>query len=125
MSGNQRTGGGSIGRAGPSAIIPNGAGTIIRPVVCGPCGGCQTIQMGFMNANEDIHEFEDELEQERRELRDTVNEIDRKIGRTRDWLDPALFIRRHPFALMSAAVCLGFLIGTHLRLERLVWGRGN
>jgi hypothetical protein len=81
--------------------------------------------MGFMNANEDIHEFEDELEQERRELRDTVNEIDRKIGRTRDWLDPALFIRRHPFALMSAAVCLGFLIGTHLRLERLVWGRGN
>jgi hypothetical protein len=84
-----------------------------------------TTQIGLMNANEDIHELENELEQERRELRDTVNEIDRKIGRTRDWLDPALFIRRHPFALMSTAVCLGFLIGAHPRLERLVWGRGN
>jgi hypothetical protein len=68
-----------------------------------PRGGCQTIQIGFVNANEDIHELENELEQERRELRDTVNEIDRKIGRTRDWLDPALFIRRHPFALLILA----------------------
>lgn len=78
-----------------------------------------------MSANEDIHKLEDELEQERHELRDTVNQIDRKIGRARDWLDPAVIIRRHPFALMSAAVCLGFLAGTHLRLERLFWGRGN
>ena len=78
-----------------------------------------------MSANEDIHELENELELERHELRDTVDRIDRKINRTRDWLDPAHLIRRHPFALMSAAVCLGFLVGTHLRFERLVWGRGN
>jgi hypothetical protein len=78
-----------------------------------------------MGANEDIHELENELEQERYELRDTVNQIDQKLGRTREWLDPAHFIRRHPFALMSAAVCLGFLVGAHPRLERLVWGRGN
>jgi hypothetical protein len=108
---------------------PQPSSRMVRGQLSGPWyaarGGCETIQIGFMNANEDIHELENELEQERRELRGTVNEIDRKIGRTRDWLDPALFIRRHPFALMSAAVCLGFLIGTHLRLERLVWRRGN
>jgi ElaB/YqjD/DUF883 family membrane-anchored ribosome-binding protein len=78
-----------------------------------------------MSANEDIHKLEDELEQERHELQDTVSQIERKIGRTRDWLDPAHFVQRHPFALLSTAMCLGFLVGTHLRLERLVWGRGN
>jgi hypothetical protein len=78
-----------------------------------------------MSTSEDIHELENELEQERHELRDTVNQIDRKIGRARAWLDPTRFIRRHPFALMSAGVCLGFLAGTHLRFERLFWGRGN
>jgi hypothetical protein len=76
-----------------------------------------------MGANEDVDKLERELEQERHELRDTVDEIDQKLGRTRDWLGPAHFIRRHPVALLSAAVCLGFLVGTHLRLERLVWGQ--
>lgn len=76
-----------------------------------------------MSANEDVHKLENELEQERHDLRDTVDKIDRKIGPTRDWLDPAHFIRRRPFTLLSAAACLGFLVGTHLRLERLVWGR--
>jgi ElaB/YqjD/DUF883 family membrane-anchored ribosome-binding protein len=76
-----------------------------------------------MGANEDVHKLEHELEQERQQLRDTVDQIDQKLGRTRDWLDPAHFIRRHPFTLLSAAMCLGFLVGTHLRLERLVWGQ--
>jgi ElaB/YqjD/DUF883 family membrane-anchored ribosome-binding protein len=76
-----------------------------------------------MSADEDVRQLDQELEQERRELRDTVGQIERKIGRTRDWLVPAHFIKRHPFALLSAAVCLGFLIGTHLRLQRLVWGQ--
>ena len=78
-----------------------------------------------MSADEDVHKLEQELERERQELRDTVGQIEGKIGRTRDWLDPAHLIRRHPFALMSAAVCLGFLLGAHPRLERLIWGRGN
>lgn len=76
-----------------------------------------------MSADEDIHKLDQELDQERHELRDTVGQIERKIGRTQDWLDPAHFIKRHPFALLGAAVCLGFLVGTHLRLERLVWGQ--
>jgi hypothetical protein len=76
-----------------------------------------------MGANEDVHKLEHELEQERHDLRDTVYQIDQKLGRTRDWLDPANFIRRHPFPLLSAAACLGFLVGTHLRLERIVWGQ--
>jgi hypothetical protein len=76
-----------------------------------------------MSADEDVRKLDQELEQERRELRDTVGQIERKIGRTRDWLVPAHFIKRYPFALLSAAVCLGFLAGTHLRLERLVWGQ--
>jgi hypothetical protein len=125
MSGNRRTGGGSIGRAGSAAIKPNGCGDNYQARGMRPRDGCQTIQIGFMSANEDINKFENELEQERHELRDTVNQIDRKIRRARDWVDPARFVRRHPFALMSAAVCLGFLVGTHPRLERLVWGRGN
>jgi ElaB/YqjD/DUF883 family membrane-anchored ribosome-binding protein len=70
-----------------------------------------------MSANEDVHKLENELEQERHDLRDTVDEIDRKIGRTKDWLDPAHFIRRRPFTSLSAAACLGFLLGAHLRLE--------
>ena len=78
-----------------------------------------------MSADEDVHKLENELEQERDELRDTVDQIDRKIARTRDRLNPAHFIRQRPFALLGAAVCLGFLVGTHLRLERLVWDRGN
>lgn len=78
-----------------------------------------------MSAEGDVHELEQELEQERRELRDTVDQIERKIGRTRDWLNPVHFIQRHPFALLSAGVCFGFMVGTHLRLERLVWGKGN
>jgi hypothetical protein len=78
-----------------------------------------------MNADQNINNLENELEQERLELRDTVNQIDRKVAHTRDWLDPASFVRRHLFALTSAAVCLGFIVGTHLRLERLVWSRGE
>jgi hypothetical protein len=41
-----------------------------------------------MGANEDVHKLEHELEQERHELRDTVDQIDQKLGRTGDWLDP-------------------------------------
>ena len=78
-----------------------------------------------MSADEDVHVLESRLEQERHELRDTVDQIDRKIGRTLDWIDPANFIRRHPFALLSASVCLGFLVGTYLRLERLVSDKSN
>jgi len=114
-----------MGPARSAAIIRDG-GPIYQGVsVFGFVMGWQTIQIGFMSANEDIHELENELEQERHELRDTANQIDRKIGHTRDKLNPARFIRRHPFALVSTAVCLGFLLGAHPRLERLVWGRGN
>jgi hypothetical protein len=125
MSGNRRTDRGGIGRARSAAIIRDGGLVYQRVWVSGFVVGWQTIQIGLMSANEDIHELENELEQERHELRDTANQIDRKISRTRDWLNPDRFIRRHPFALMSAAVCLGFLLGAHPRLERLVWGRGN
>jgi hypothetical protein len=76
-----------------------------------------------MSTDEDVRKLEQELEGERQELRDTFGQIERKIGRTSAWLNPAHLIRRYPFALTSAAVCLGFLIGTHLRLERLVWGK--
>ena len=121
----ERAPGARIGWAGSAATIPNGGSQLSGRFGIWLRDGWQTIEIGFMNTNKDIHELENELEQERRELRDTVNQIDRKIGRARDQLDPARFVRRHPFALMSTALCLGFLVGAHPRLERLVWGRGN
>jgi hypothetical protein len=78
-----------------------------------------------MSADEDVHKLEHQLDEERHELWDTVDQIERKISRTREWLHPAHFIQRHPFVLLSGAVYLGFLVGTHLRLERLVWDGGN
>ena len=74
-----------------------------------------------MTTGERISEKEDELDDARRGLQDTMSEVDEKLGRTELALHPDQLIRTYPVGASCLAGALGFLVGSK---ANPVLGRG-
>jgi hypothetical protein len=74
-----------------------------------------------MTTGERISEKEDELDDARRGLQDTMTEVDEKLGRTELALHPDQLIRTYPVGASCLAGALGFLVGSK---ANPVLGRG-
>jgi hypothetical protein len=74
-----------------------------------------------MTTGERISKKEDELDDARRGLQDTMTEVDDKLGRTELALQPDQLIRTYPVSASCLAGALGFLIGSK---ANPVLGRG-
>jgi hypothetical protein len=74
-----------------------------------------------MTTGERISKKEDELDDARRGLQDTMNEVDEKLERTGVALHPDHLIRRYPVSASCLAGALGFLVGSK---ANPVLGRG-
>jgi ElaB/YqjD/DUF883 family membrane-anchored ribosome-binding protein len=77
--------------------------------------------MAEMTTGERISKKEDELEDARRDLQDTMTEVDEKLERTGVAFHPAQLIRTNPVSAMCLAGALGFLVGSK---ANPVLGRG-
>lgn len=74
-----------------------------------------------MTKEERISEKEDELDDARRDLRDTMTEVDKKLERTELALHPNHVVRTYPVTASCVAGALGFLVGSK---ANPVLGRG-
>jgi hypothetical protein len=74
-----------------------------------------------MTTGERISEKEDELDEARRDLQDTMTEVDEKLERTELALRPDQLIRTYPVGASCLAGALGFLVGSK---ANPVLGRG-
>ena len=64
-----------------------------------------------MVTSEDIERLESELEQEKRDLRSDVAQIDDKIQTVREELKPSTLIHKLALPLCAVALAAGFLVG--------------
>lgn len=64
-----------------------------------------------MASTEDIQRLESELEQEKRDLRNDVAQMDVKIQTVREELSPTFLIHKAALPLCAAALVGGFIIG--------------
>ncbi len=74
-----------------------------------------------MTTEERIAKKEDELDDARRDLRGTMNEVDEKLERTELAFHPDQIIRTYPVSASCLAGALGFLVGSK---ANPVLGRG-
>jgi ElaB/YqjD/DUF883 family membrane-anchored ribosome-binding protein len=74
-----------------------------------------------MTTEERISKKEDELDDARRELQDTMTEVDEKLGRTELALHPQQLIRTYPTGAACLAGAVGFVVGSK---ANPVLGRG-
>jgi hypothetical protein len=74
-----------------------------------------------MTTGERISKKEDELDDARRGLRDTMTDVDEKLGRTELAFHPDQLIRTYPVSATCLAGALGFLVGSK---ANPVLGRG-
>jgi len=74
-----------------------------------------------MTTGERISEKEDQLDEARRDLQDTMAEVDEKLGRTGLAVHPDQLIRTYPVTATCLAGALGFLVGSR---ANPVLGRG-
>lgn len=74
-----------------------------------------------MTTGERISEKEDQLDDARRDLHDTMTEVDEKLERTGLAVHPGQLVRTHPVAATCLAGALGFLVGAK---ANPVLGRG-
>jgi ElaB/YqjD/DUF883 family membrane-anchored ribosome-binding protein len=65
-----------------------------------------------MTTEEQISKNEDERDEARQNLRDTLTEVNAKVERAGDDLRPEHLIESHPVAASLVAGALGFLIGS-------------
>jgi hypothetical protein len=75
----------------------------------------------IMTTGERISKKEDELDDARRDLQDTMTEVDEKLERTGLALHPDRLIRSYPVGASCLAGALGFLVGSK---ANPVLGRG-
>ena len=64
-----------------------------------------------MSAQEEIPRIGEELEQARRELRETLTQVNDKVKQTEQKLNPEHLIRERPLVASSIAAALGFVLG--------------
>jgi len=74
-----------------------------------------------MTTEERISEKEDELDDARRDLQDTMTQVDEKLGRTELAMHPEHLIQTHPVSACCLAGAVGFLVGSK---ANPVLGRG-
>jgi len=65
-----------------------------------------------MTSGERISKKEDELDDARRGLQDTMTEVDEKLGRTELALHPEQLIRTYPVSASCLAGALGYVVGS-------------
>jgi ElaB/YqjD/DUF883 family membrane-anchored ribosome-binding protein len=65
-----------------------------------------------MTTEEQISKNEDERDEARQNLRDTLTEVNAKVERAGDDLRPEHLIESHPVAASLVAGALGFLVGS-------------
>ena len=64
-----------------------------------------------MSAQEEIPRIGEELEQARRELRETLTQVNHKVKQTEQRLSPEHLIKERPLVATSVAGALGFVLG--------------
>lgn len=74
-----------------------------------------------MTTEERISKKEDELDDARRDLRDTMTQVDEKLGRTEQALHPDHLVQTYPVSACCLAGAVGFLVGSK---ANPVLGRG-
>ena len=65
-----------------------------------------------MTTEEEISKNQDERDEARQDLRDTLTEVNAKVERAGGDLRPEHLVERHPVAASLVAGALGFLIGS-------------
>jgi len=65
-----------------------------------------------MNSQEQIPRIGEELEEARRDLRETLTQVNHKVKLTEEKLSPEHLIRDRPIIASSLAALLGFLSGS-------------
>ena len=65
-----------------------------------------------MTTEEQISKTQSERDEARQDLRDTLNEVNRKVERVGDDLRPEHLVERHAVGASLAAGVIGFLIGS-------------
>ena len=68
--------------------------------------------MDTMTAQEQISAIQTERDDARQNLRDTLTEVNDKVGRTEDEMRPDRVIESHPIGASLIAAALGFLFGS-------------
>src|ERR1700719_334931 len=71
--------------------------------------------MEDMTTAEQISRNQDERDEARQDLRDTLAEVNAKVERVEDDLRPAHLIEGHPIAACLVAGALGVLFGTNVK----------
>jgi len=69
-----------------------------------------------MSVQEEIRKINNELEQARHDLNDTLTRINRKVERTEEEFSPNHIVKRRPLLASCCAAVMGFAIGS--RAER-------
>jgi hypothetical protein len=64
-----------------------------------------------MSAQEEIPRIGEELEEARRDLRETLTQVNHKVKQTEQKLSPEHLIKDRPIVASSLAAMLGFLVG--------------
>jgi hypothetical protein len=65
--------------------------------------------------------LDQELEQARDDLRETLQQVNHKVEEVEDRLRPGVILSHHPLALPLAAGVLGFLVGSDRKGQPLRW----
>jgi ElaB/YqjD/DUF883 family membrane-anchored ribosome-binding protein len=73
-----------------------------------------------MNAQEEIPKVGEELEEARRDLQETLSEVNHKVRLTEEQFKPDHFIRHWPLGVPCIAAALGFFLG--VKVERPALG---
>jgi hypothetical protein len=68
-----------------------------------------------MTTEEEISKNQDELDEARQDLRDTLTEVNAKVERAGRDLRPEHFVESYPVAACCAAGALGFLLGANVK----------
>jgi hypothetical protein len=68
-----------------------------------------------MSSEEEIAKLQEEQEEARQDLRDTLNEVNAKIEQVESDLRPDHLIESHPVGASIVAGALGFLLGARLK----------
>jgi len=78
-------------------------------------GTAQDMAVKDMTTEEQISKNQDERDEARQNLRDTLTEVNAKVERAGDDLRPDHFIESHAVAASLVAGALGFLIGSGIK----------
>ena len=68
-----------------------------------------------MTSQEEISRNQDELEEARQDLRETLTEVDAKVERAERDLRPDHLVESYPVAACCVAGALGFLLGANIK----------